>query len=116
MLIYKNTKPTYAKHKIILKLNNHKFNQVQYKKYLWVVFDTHLTFKQHLQHLTKIKYQQNQQSEKKLSVVKLGLDSESALTYIKSSIIPTLEYGIEIIPKNNFNFLKKINALVAKSI
>ena len=36
---------------------------------------------------------------KKLSAVKWGLDSESALTYIKASIIPTLEYGIEIIPK-----------------
>ena len=60
-------------------------------------------------------YQQNQHSQK-LSRVKWGLDSESALTYIKAFIIPTLEYGIEIIPKNNFNFFKKINALIAKSI
>ena len=53
---------------------------------------------------------------KKVSGVKWGLDSESALTYIKASIIPTLEYGIEIIPKNKFNFFKKINNLIAKSI
>ena len=53
MLIYKNTKHTHATHKIILKHNNKKLNQVQHKKYLGVVFDTHLTFKQHLQHVTK---------------------------------------------------------------
>ena len=56
MLIYKNTKPKFAKHKIILKLNNQKLNQVQHEKYLWVVSDTHLTFKQHLQHVTKKNY------------------------------------------------------------
>ena len=53
MLIYKNTKPKYAKHKILLKFNNQKLNQVQHKNYLGVVFDTNLTFKQHLQRVTK---------------------------------------------------------------
>ena len=113
MLIYKNTKPKYAKHKILLKLNNQKLNQVQHKKYLGVVFDTHLI--QHLQHVTK-KYTNKINILKKISGVKWGLDSESALTYLKASIIPTLEYGIEIIPKNNFNFFKLVNALIAKSI
>ena len=88
---------------------------MQHKKYLGVVFDTHLTFKQHLQHVTT-KTTNKINILRKLSGIKWGLYSESALTYIKASIIPTLEYGIKIIPKNNFNFFKKINALIAKSI
>ena len=89
MLIYRKTKPSLVNKNIILKLNDQKLNQVYHKKYLGVIFDTHLKFNQHLKHITK-KANNKINILRKLSGVKWGIDSETALTFVKASIIPTL--------------------------
>ena len=52
MLIYRKTKPSLVNKNIILKLNDQKLNQVYHKKYLGVIFDTHLKFNHHLNNIT----------------------------------------------------------------
>ena len=115
MLIFRKTKPSLVNKNIILKLNDQKLNQVYHKKYLGVIFDTHLKFNHHLNHITK-KANNKINILRKLSGVKWGIDSETALTFVKASIIPTLEYGIEIIPKSRIPIFKKINSIIAKAI
>ena len=84
MLMYRKTKPSLVNKNMILKIKDQKLNQVYHKQYLGVIFDTHLKINHHLNHITE-KANNKINILRKLSGVKWGIDSETALTFVKAS-------------------------------
>ena len=94
-VIFYRDKRWLKNHELKLKLNNEEIPVVENHKFLGIIFDSHLNFKQHIQY-TKSKCKKALNLLAKLSHTTWGSDRGTLRTIYKATVMSILDYGSQI--------------------